>query len=129
MIRPPGLARITAKMLSDGRASPHQLEVFRAVFPNGAPLTLEAVAEARAAGLDVTWVACLLSQELQARYEAEMATLQKRECRDMDTLSARHRAEMDVLRASYVTQTDALLVGLLSAAGQLEGPCVSPPEC
>ena len=47
--------RITVDMLDARLASPACLKRFKAIFPNGAPLTIKSARQAMAAGLNLDW--------------------------------------------------------------------------
>lgn len=63
--------RLTADHLTVAEACEEQVALFRQTFPDGAPLTLESIAAARAAGLNVEW--CLGLMDTPAREEYHRA--------------------------------------------------------
>ena len=65
--------RLTDAMLRRAGACADQRAIFRATFPDGAPLTLAAWRTASAAGLDINWTHQLLSASARAEYERATA--------------------------------------------------------
>ena len=129
------MTRITAEDLA-AHTCEHQLALFRAVFPNGAPVTVEAAAQARAAGLNVQSAARrLLARDvwhryntltapiwarhrsevvaLRARYDAEAAAIQ--DDSEIAALWDRYEAEAAILLDNRDTEADAVLVQLLNS--------------
>jgi len=95
-------------MLIDHDACGRQLRRFRRTFPDGAPVTVEAAAQARAAGLDVGWAACLLPPEIRARYEAQISTLLADYNHKVAALRASYDAEADPIRIRHEADLAAL---------------------
>lgn len=64
---------LTADHLTAAGACPEQVALFRQVFPDGAPLTPDALATAREAGLDVGWCVVLLDAPAREAYRRATA--------------------------------------------------------
>ena len=87
--------KITADLLRANDACPDQITRFAQLWPDGAAVTLENLATARTASLDVDWLRILLPPEFQLRWDA---------------LYAEFRPRWDALYAEFQPRRAALYV-------------------
>jgi len=90
-----------------------QRAVFRKEWPSGAPVTVKAALRAVALGLDVTWLARLLSVPLWAEYQRQVAPLWAEYERQVAPLFDEYQRQEAPLWAEYKRQEARVLVPLL----------------
>ena len=103
---------ITAAWLRARQACPDRVVRFEREWPEGAEITAESVARARALGLDVGWVAQQLypheSAALRAQRDAEMAPIQARYRAEVAPIWVRYDAESAAIWARYDAESAVL---------------------
>ena len=69
------MLKLTVALLVKDKACPGQVDLFRQIFPQGAPLTLAALTKAEKAGLDIWWCQKLLTGKVNDDYLAKCKSL------------------------------------------------------
>jgi hypothetical protein len=93
--------KITLQLLEEHDACEEHLELFEATFGNSATFNKRNWNKAKKAGLQLGWMACLLTGEFRAEYKAKMKTITDEYNAKRKTIQAEYNAKRKTIQAEY----------------------------